>query len=119
MTRFVTPTDSVEPTEAERARTALESYQRERAAVEQKLAQLRRIDPQTQYVVPTHNPLGLTPAYQLGPTAADLIAGAEQNLAEVDRWSRHWDGPRYNPRCPDCRERGSACDVALSRKAAA
>jgi hypothetical protein len=26
------------------------------------------------------------------------------------RWTRHWcGGPEYNPRCPDCRERGAAC----------
>jgi hypothetical protein len=24
------------------------------------------------------------------------------------RWSRHWYGG-FNPRCPDCRERGAAC----------
>jgi hypothetical protein len=29
----------------------------------------------------------------------------------VDRWSRHWAGP-FNPRCPDCRKLGSACDAA-------
>ena len=33
----------------------------------------------------------------------------------VDRWSEHWDAGRYNPRCPDCRKRGSACDVALEK----
>jgi hypothetical protein len=30
---------------------------------------------------------------------------------EVERWSRHWSGS-FNPRCPTCRERGSACDDA-------
>jgi hypothetical protein len=30
----------------------------------------------------------------------------------VDRWSRHWSGG-FNPRCPDCREFGEACDFAL------
>jgi hypothetical protein len=30
------------------------------------------------------------------------------------RWSRHWDSGRFNPRCRDCRERGSACDFALA-----
>jgi hypothetical protein len=29
------------------------------------------------------------------------------------RWSRHWAGGRFDPRCPDCRRRGSACDFAL------
>jgi hypothetical protein len=29
------------------------------------------------------------------------------------RWSRHWDEGRFNPRCRDCRERGSMCDFAL------
>jgi hypothetical protein len=29
----------------------------------------------------------------------------------VEHWSRHWAGP-FNPRCPDCRARGSACDAA-------
>jgi hypothetical protein len=33
----------------------------------------------------------------------------------TDRWSRHWDVGRFNPRCPDCRGRGSACDVALEK----
>jgi hypothetical protein len=32
----------------------------------------------------------------------------------VDRWSRHWAGG-FNPRCPKCRERGSACDDASKR----
>ena len=31
----------------------------------------------------------------------------------VEFWSSHWDVGRFNPRCPDCRERGSACDFAL------
>jgi hypothetical protein len=31
---------------------------------------------------------------------------------KATRWSRHWHGG-YNPRCPDCRNRGSACDFAL------
>jgi hypothetical protein len=29
----------------------------------------------------------------------------------VERWSRHWSGG-FNPRCPDCRARGSACEKA-------
>jgi hypothetical protein len=29
----------------------------------------------------------------------------------VERWSGHWYGD-FNPRCPDCRERDSACDDA-------
>jgi hypothetical protein len=34
------------------------------------------------------------------------------------RMSRHWwPAGEYNPRCRDCRERGSACDVALKRMA--
>jgi hypothetical protein len=32
---------------------------------------------------------------------------------EAVRWSRHWDSGRFNPRCPDCRERGSMCERAL------
>jgi hypothetical protein len=36
---------------------------------------------------------------------------------EVTIWSLHWSGDEYNPRCPRCRERGSACDVALERQA--
>jgi hypothetical protein len=31
----------------------------------------------------------------------------------TSRWSRHWDSGRFNPRCRDCRERGSMCDFAL------
>src|SRR5215204_771101 len=31
----------------------------------------------------------------------------------VTRWSRHWSGGEFNPRCRDCLERGSACDKAL------
>lgn len=31
----------------------------------------------------------------------------------VDRWSRHWSGGGFDPRCPDCRERDSACDAAV------
>jgi hypothetical protein len=37
---------------------------------------------------------------------------------EITCWSRHWSGDEFNPRCRDCRERGSACDVALARRAA-
>jgi hypothetical protein len=37
----------------------------------------------------------------------------------VERWSRHWSGSEFNPRCPACRERGSACDVARERNDAA
>ena len=29
----------------------------------------------------------------------------------VERWSRHWYGG-FNPRCPDCRRLGSACEAA-------
>jgi hypothetical protein len=32
----------------------------------------------------------------------------------TERWSRHWYGG-FNPQCPDCRERGSACDAALEQ----
>jgi hypothetical protein len=31
----------------------------------------------------------------------------------AERWSRHWDVGRFNPRCRDCRKRGSMCDFAL------
>jgi hypothetical protein len=31
----------------------------------------------------------------------------------VTRWGMHWDVGRYNPRCRDCRARGSMCDHAL------
>ena len=31
---------------------------------------------------------------------------------DVDRWSRHWYGGGFNPRCPDCRKRGEACPAA-------
>jgi hypothetical protein len=31
----------------------------------------------------------------------------------VDRWSQHWDVGRFNPRCPDCRERGAWCGVGV------
>jgi|ERR687898_2473692 hypothetical protein len=30
-----------------------------------------------------------------------------------DRWSRHWFGDEYNPRCPDCRKSSEACDAVL------
>jgi hypothetical protein len=36
----------------------------------------------------------------------------------ADRWSRHWYGG-FNPRCPDCRERGAACEAAGRFTAAA
>jgi hypothetical protein len=29
----------------------------------------------------------------------------------VERWSRHWEGSGFNPRCPVCRKRGEVCDV--------
>jgi hypothetical protein len=29
----------------------------------------------------------------------------------VERWCRHWSGG-FNPRCPDCRARGEACEAA-------
>jgi hypothetical protein len=34
----------------------------------------------------------------------------------IERWSRHWSGSEYNPRCPACVARDSACDEALGRR---
>jgi hypothetical protein len=36
---------------------------------------------------------------------------AKRNAAPA-RWSRHWYGDQFDPRCPDCRTRGAACDAA-------
>jgi hypothetical protein len=30
----------------------------------------------------------------------------------VERWSRHWSGGGFNPRCPDCLREGGACGLA-------
>src|SRR5215211_4209457 len=29
-----------------------------------------------------------------------------------ERWSKHWYGSEFDPRCRDCRELGSACEAA-------
>ena len=60
----------------------------------------------------------------MGPEHAycNTAAGARKTNAQraklsataIARWSRHWYGTHYDERCPDCRARGRACDVATS-----
>ena len=50
-------------------------------------------------------------------TGIDYVPAAIE--ASVLRcWSRHWAGP-FDERCPDCHERGSACDAVLAHRGAA
>jgi hypothetical protein len=62
----------------------LEAYKREREGLQQRLATLRELDPETRFVVSSGLPQALGPGLKLGPTAADLVAEAEQNLADVE-----------------------------------
>ena len=63
----------------------LAAYRYERQGVLHKLTLLRSIDPDTRYVVPADTPYAPQPGLMLGPSAADLAAEAEQQLADIDR----------------------------------
>ena len=43
-------------------------------------------------------------------SAAARMTNAKRNAPA--RWSRHWYGDRFDPRCPNCRSRGVVCDAA-------
>jgi hypothetical protein len=61
------------------------AYKTERDGVLHKLSLLRSIDPDTRYVLPATTPYAPQPGLMLGPTAADLVAEAEQQLADIER----------------------------------
>ena len=60
----------------------IEAYKRERDGAVLKLSALRSMDPELRFVVRSNSPY--TPDLMLGPTAADLVAEAEQNVADID-----------------------------------
>jgi len=63
----------------------LSGYRAERDGVRHKLSLLRSIDPATRYIVKADTQYAPAPGLQLGPTAADLVAEAEQQLADIER----------------------------------
>ena len=65
------------------AASALDGYLRERDGLRVRVAALRSIDPDTRYVVRS-NGGGFTPDLQVGPSAGELLAAAETDLADVE-----------------------------------
>jgi hypothetical protein len=50
----------------------------------QALGQLRSLDPNTRFVVPSSTQFAPPPGLMVGPTVAEVIAEHEGNLAEID-----------------------------------
>jgi hypothetical protein len=61
------------------------AYKRERDGVLLKLSQLRALDPTMVFVVPAATQYAPPPHLTLGPTAADLVAETEGQLADIER----------------------------------
>ena len=62
----------------------IEAYKREREGARLKVSALRSLDPDTVFIVPANTPHAPPPGLMLGPTAADLVAEAEQNVADIE-----------------------------------
>lgn len=64
----------------------------------------------SRYVGPEHRRCNRATAGRRAARPQRVVAQA----TPASTWSRHWYGTEFDARCGACRERGSACDVALA-----